>query len=72
MAESLSTFATLFRATLMLYGTEPPASKREIVAATAQQLKLDGKRSKKYFNIRENNFNHNLEERRPMGFLATI
>src|SRR3982751_6741700 len=63
MASSLSTFATLFRAVLMLFGTEPPVGKRENAALAAQQLKLDGQTFEKIFNIRENNFDHKLEDK---------
>jgi hypothetical protein len=63
MSSSLVTFASLFRAVLMLYGVEPPVSRRETTAMTAQHLKLDGKTFEKIFNIRENNFNHKLEDK---------
>jgi predicted nucleotidyltransferase len=63
MASSLSTFATLFRAVLLLFDVEPPVNKRETVALTAQHIKLDGKTFEKIFNIRENNFNHKLDDR---------
>lgn len=62
MAESLSSFAAVFRAVLLLLGTEPPFGKHEIVAATALHLKIDGKPFEKIFNIRENNFAGNLDE----------
>jgi hypothetical protein len=55
MAESLSSFAALFRAVLILKGLDPPTTKHEIVALTAQQLKIDGTPFEKIFNIRENN-----------------
>ena len=62
MAESLSSFAALFRAVLMLYGIDPPATKRQVVALTAQHLKIDGTPFEKIFNIRENNFAAVLDE----------
>jgi hypothetical protein len=62
MAESLSSFASLFRAVLLLYGVEPPVTKHKIVALTAQKLGLDGKPFEKIFNIRENNFDGRLDE----------
>ena len=62
MAESLASFASLFRAVLLLYDIEPPVTKQQIVALTAQNLKLDGKPFEKIFNIRENNFAQNLDE----------
>ena len=62
MAESLSSFASLFRAVLILKGLDPPATKHEIVALTANQLKIDGTPFEKIFNIRENNFTVVLDE----------
>jgi hypothetical protein len=62
MAESLGSFAAIFRAVLVIFGVEPPATKRETVAMTAQHLKLDGTPFEKIFNIRENNFTGNLDE----------
>ncbi len=62
MGESLSSFAALFRAVLLLHGVQPPATKHEVVALTVQQLKLDGSVFEKIFNIRENNFAGKLDE----------
>jgi predicted nucleotidyltransferase len=62
MSESLSSFASLFRAVLLLFGLEPPVTKHEIVALTAQHLKIDGAVFEKIFNIRENNFAAKLDE----------
>ena len=62
MADSLSSFAALFRAVLILHGLDPPATKQEIVALTARQLKIDGTPFEKIFNIRENNFTGKLDE----------
>ncbi|MBA2493165.1 MAG: hypothetical protein H0V31_00545 [Acidobacteria bacterium] len=62
MAESLSSFAALFRAVLLIYGFEPPVTKHEIVALTAEHLKVDGSPFVKIFNIRENNFAKPLDE----------
>ena len=62
MAESLSSFASLFRAVLLLKGIEPPVTKQKIVALTARELGLDGKPFEKIFNIRENNFAEKLTE----------
>src|SRR4051794_31511617 len=56
MAESLPSFAALFRAVLIIHGVEPPARKREIVALTAQELGIDGLPFEKIFNIRKDNF----------------
>ena len=62
MADSLASFASLFRAVLLLRGVEPPVTKRETVALTAHKLKIDGKPFEKIFNIRENNFTMPLDE----------
>ena len=62
MTESLSSFAALFRAVLNIHGLQPPATKREIVALTAQRLKISGTPFEKIFNIRENNFTGKLDE----------
>jgi hypothetical protein len=62
MAESLSSFAALFRAVLYISGIETPPTKREIVALTVQYLKIDGTPFEKIFNIRENNFDQELDE----------
>ena len=62
MAESLSSFAALFGAVLLLEGVEPPVTKHETVAVTVSRLKLDGKPFEKIFNIRENNFAPALDE----------
>jgi len=63
MADSLASFAALFRAVLILKGLDPPATKHEIVALTALQLKIDGTPFEKIFNIRENNFTESLDEK---------
>jgi predicted nucleotidyltransferase len=62
MAESLSSFAALFRAVLILHGIAPPVTKHEIVALTAHHLGIEGKPFEKIFNIRENNFIEVLDE----------
>jgi hypothetical protein len=62
MSESLTNFAALFRAVLILYGVDPPATKREVVAATAHHLKINGVPFEKIFNIREDNFSGSLDE----------
>ncbi len=55
MAESLTSFASLFRAVLLLRGIEPPATKHAVIARLATEIGLDGKPFEKIFNIRENN-----------------
>ena len=62
MGDSLSSFAVLFGAVLILRGVEPPATKHEIVALTARELKIDGTSFEKIFNIRENTFTGKLDE----------
>ena len=58
----MTNFAALFRAVLILYNVEPPATKREVVAATAHHLKINGVPFEKIFNIREDNFSETLDE----------
>ena len=62
MSESLTSFAALFRAVLLLYKVNSPTTKREIVAATARQLKLDETPFEKIFNIRENSASNTLDD----------
>lgn len=62
MAESLSSFASLFRAVLLLKGIEPPIKKPQIVAVTVRELGLDGKPFEKIFNIRDNNLAERLTD----------
>lgn len=62
MAESLASFAALFRAVLLLHSVEPPATKHAVVALTIQKLGLDGVTFEKIFNIREDNFAKSLSE----------
>ncbi|HEV8427896.1 MAG TPA: hypothetical protein VGQ41_08365 [Pyrinomonadaceae bacterium] len=52
MNDSLSSFAALFRAVLMLYGQEAPVSKPDCVRATAKLLKLDPEPFEKIFDFR--------------------
>lgn len=62
MAESLASFAAVFRAVLILHGKRPPVIKHEIVALTVHSLGIDGKPFEKIFNIREDNFGEHLDE----------
>jgi predicted nucleotidyltransferase len=62
MADSLSSFATLFAAVLLLAGIEPPATKHEVVALVVERQGLDGGTFEKIFNIRERNFAKTLDE----------
>ncbi len=63
MAESLSSFAALFSAVLLVKGVDPPATKREILRLTAQHLEIDGLPFEKVLNIREGNFSEKLDEK---------
>lgn len=62
MTNSLTSFVALFRAVLLLNGFKPPVAKREIVAATASHLKIDGEPFEKILTIRENNSSNGLDE----------
>jgi hypothetical protein len=62
MAESLASFAAVFRAVLIMHGVHPPIKKHEIVAMTVQTLGLDGIPFERIFNIREDNFGEPLDE----------
>ena len=62
MAESLASFASLFRAVLLIHGIEPPTKKHQIIALMAQKLNLDSKPFEKIFEIRENNAGQPLTE----------
>jgi hypothetical protein len=62
MADSFPSFAALFRAALIIHGVQPPLRKREIIAMTALQLKIDGAPFEKILNIRKNNFTEKLTE----------
>ncbi|MBV9928353.1 MAG: nucleotidyltransferase domain-containing protein [Acidobacteria bacterium] len=53
MADSLSSFATLFAPALMLHGQEPPVLKVDIVRATVRLLGLDGAVFERIFALRE-------------------
>jgi hypothetical protein len=62
MSQSLSSFAALFRAVLILQGKQPPVKKHDVVAMTASELGLDFLPFEKIFNIREDNFAPELDE----------
>jgi predicted nucleotidyltransferase len=53
MSDSLSSFAALFGAVLILHGHEPPVSKAECVRATVRLLKLDVEPFERIFEIRQ-------------------
>src|SRR5687767_626417 len=52
MSDSLSSFAALFRAVLILYGEEAPVAKPESVRATVQRFGLDGAPFEEIFEFR--------------------
>src|SRR5690242_9757961 len=52
MSDSLSSFAALFRAVLLLHGQEPPIAKADCVRATARVLKLDATPFERIFEFR--------------------
>jgi hypothetical protein len=62
MAGSLSSFAAIFRAVLLLHGVEPPARKHAVVALTVEKLGIDGVPFEKIFNIGKDNFAETLNE----------
>lgn len=51
MSDSLSSFAALFRAVLILFGQEAPVAKPDVVRATARLLKLDLAPFEKVFDL---------------------
>ena len=63
MADSLSSFAALFRAVLIIHGLTPPATKHEIVALATKHLDIDGTPFEKIFDIRENSSTVKLDEK---------
>lgn len=52
MSDSLSSFAAIFRAVLLLSGEEPPVGKPECVRSTVRRLKLDGAPFETIFTLR--------------------
>jgi predicted nucleotidyltransferase len=58
MSDSLSSFATLFAPVLLLHNVEPPVLKRDVVAATARLLGLDGRVFERVFALRESDDGH--------------
>lgn len=63
MTESLTSFAALFRAVLILHGIDPPATKPEVIAMVARHLKIDATPFEKILSIRENTFTEILDEK---------
>jgi predicted nucleotidyltransferase len=52
MSDSLSSFAALFRAVLLLFGEEAPVAKADVVRATVRLLKLDPSPFERIFELR--------------------
>ena len=52
MTDSLSSFAALFRAVLLLFGEEAPVAKADVVRATARLMKLDASPFERVFELR--------------------
>ncbi len=55
MSDSLTSFAAIFRAVLLLENLEPPITKRDVVLMIAKHLKLDEKPFGTIFALREPN-----------------
>ena len=62
MVDSLSSFAAIFRAVLIIEGLTPPNSKPEILAAIVDHLGIDGSPFEKILQIRENDAAGKLDE----------
>jgi len=62
MSDSLTSFASLFRAVLLLYGLEPPVTKHEVVRATVKHLGMNDAPFEKIFTIREKEASDSLDE----------
>ena len=52
MSDSLTSFAALFRAVLLLHGEEAPVAKADVVRATTRRLKLDAAPFERVFDLR--------------------
>lgn len=63
MADSLSSFATLFAPVLLLKGEEAPVLKRDVVRATARSLGLDAGVFERVFELRAVADDRGLDER---------
>lgn len=62
MADSLVSFAALFRAVLLLHRIEPPIGKHGIIEATVKHLNINREPFEKIFAIRENKASNTLNE----------
>jgi predicted nucleotidyltransferase len=62
MAESLGSFAAIFRAVLIVKGVAPPTTKHEILDMTVKHLGIDRRPFDKIFAIRENTFEGKIDD----------
>lgn len=62
MTDSLASFASIFRAVLLLYAVESPVTKQEIVKMTVNLLKIDGEPFERIFTIRKDSASNKLDE----------
>lgn len=62
MSESLTSFASIFRAVLLLQGIEPPLSKQEVVKTLVSKLQLNGEVFETIFNFRQKKISAPLDE----------
>ncbi len=62
MSESLASFASVFRAVLLLHNIDPPVTKREIVQMLARHLKMDDQPFERIFDLRKKNAPEKLDE----------
>jgi len=61
MAESIASFASDFRAVLLLKGEEPPMKKSEVLEAACRSLGVGGASFEKVLAIRENKANREMD-----------
>ncbi len=62
MVKSLSSFTTLFRASLILQKISPPVKKREIIEMTAKEFQINKEPFLEILRIREEGFEKKLDE----------
>lgn len=61
MTDSLSSFASIFRAVLLLHGIESPVTKHEIIRLTVKHLGIDGEPFERIFAIRAKSASNKLD-----------
>lgn len=62
MSDSLASFASIFRAVLLLHGIEPPVTKPEIVRATVRKLGINGESFEGIMTLRDKSAAGKLDE----------